>query len=438
MRLALNDAMPAISAIGGGGATFTASVEMSPSGFVTVNTVDSSGTSAGAGADGRPLVYPTVFYPTAASASRATAVTIGTGEERTGLDFVMKAARTMKVSGVVAGPQGPTPNAQVTLVPSEADDLISPVETAMAMTDGVGAFTFPGVPAGSYELHVIQAPRAGGQAGETMTFQSSNGNAPFVTRSVFINGSAPQPPLPTDPTLWGEATVSVGNQDVAGLSINLRAGARVNGQVEFVGGAQRPAADRLPTISVTLEPADAKTCAMTSSVRGRVDQGGTFTTMGVPPGRYFLRAGNPPQGWTFRIATSSGRDITDAPVEIENSDLGGVVLTFADQVAELKGTVSPASGAGDPAASVIIFPAEREGWLNYGSNPRRLRSVRADTKGAYTISNVPAGRYFVAAVSERLASDWQDPKFLEALANDATPIQVSDGQKLTQSLKVVR
>jgi hypothetical protein len=177
---------------------------------------------------------------------------------------------------------------------------------------------------------------------------------------------------------------------------------------------------------------------MTSSVRGRVDPNGSFSTMGVPPGKYFLRAANAPQGWTFRGATAGGRDVTDTPLEIESNDVGGVTLTFADQIAELKGTVAPASGAGDPAASVIIFPAEREGWVNYGSNPRRLRSVRADTKGAYTISNIPAGRYYVAAVNERMASDWQDPKFLEALANDATQIQVSDGQKLTQSLKVVR
>jgi len=439
VRLALND-MPAVGALGGGGGgvTFTASVEMSPNGFVTVNTIDSNGTSAGVAADGRPLVYPTVFYPTAASASRATAVTLGSGEERTGLDFVMKAARTMRVSGVVAGPQGPTPNVSVTLVPAEADDLVSPVETATAMTDGVGAFTFPGVPAGSYALHVIQSPRGGGPAGETFTYSTANGNATFVTRSIVVNGSAPQPPLPTDPTLWGDGTVSVGNQDVAGLSINLRAGARVNGLVDFSGGAQRPAADRLSAISVTLEPADAKTSAMTSSVRGRVDANGSFSTMGVPPGKYFLRAANAPQGWTFRGATAGGRDVTDTPLEIESNDVGGVTLTFADQIAELKGTVAPASGAGDPAASVIIFPAEREGWVNYGSNPRRLRSVRADTKGAYTISNIPAGRYYVAAVNERMASDWQDPKFLEALANDATQIQVSDGQKLTQSLKVVR
>jgi len=51
---------------------------------------------------------------------------------------------------------------------------------------------------------------------------------------------------------------------------------------------------------------------------------------------------------------------------------------------------------------------------------------------------LPAGRYLIAAVRDAVASEWQDPQFLESLASSATNMEVTDGQKVTQTLKVVR
>ena len=52
------------------------------------------------------------------------------------------------------------------------------------------------------------------------------------------------------------------------------------------------------------------------------------------------------------------------------------------------------------AATVIVFPTDRDAWTNYGTSPRRLRNVRVDKTGAFSIGNLPAGEYFVAAVPE--------------------------------------
>ncbi|HEX5213925.1 MAG TPA: carboxypeptidase-like regulatory domain-containing protein [Vicinamibacterales bacterium] len=418
-----------IAAIGGGGGrgggTFTFT-SVGPGAPIMVNGVD-VGASATPG-----VAYPTQFYPTAASASRATSITLNSGEERTGLDFNLKPVRTQRVAGVVSGPEGPATNLMVNLVPADAEDLISPVETLTAMTDGSGAFTFAAVPPGQYVLRASRNPR--GNVAERMISADGGGQVIAISRIAVAGG--PAPPLPTEQMLWSESAISVGTNDVANLAIIMRPGAKVSGALDFSGGAQRPNADQLGAISVTLEPADGRNAG---AARGRVDAAGSFTTVGVMPGKYFLKSAGAPQGWTFKGATIGGRDITDAPFEIEGSDVGGVVLTFTDRPSALAGTVTGSSGGGtDPQAAVIIFPAERELWTSYGTSPRRLRNVRADTKGAYTISNVPPGRYYVAAVREALAAEWQDPKFLETLANEATPVTIGEGQQMTQALKVVR
>jgi hypothetical protein len=158
--------------------------------------------------------------------------------------------------------------------------------------------------------------------------------------------------------------------------------------------------------------------------------------MGVPPGRYFVRAQGAPQGWTFRGATLGGRDVTDAPLEID-SDVSGLALVFTDRPIELSGRVTGDANLTE-GATVLLFPADQSAWVGYGSSTRRLRNVRADKTGAFSMGNLPAGDYYLAAVTEKIAADWQNPEFLASLTADATRVRLSDGQKLTQNVKVAR
>src|SRR6185295_13145000 len=101
--------------------------------------------------------------------------------------------------------------------------------------------------------------------------------------------------------------------DISDLTISLRTGFKVSGRVEFQGSADRPPADRLVQIPVTVEPADGK--QKTQSVPGRVDQQGNFTTTGLLPGKYVVRIGGAPSGWTFKSAVLGGTDVSETPIE---------------------------------------------------------------------------------------------------------------------------
>lgn len=438
---ALVNGMPA-----GGVATFAveARVTVGGGGGAPLMITTSSGLggppAAGAAEDGSPLTYQTEFFTGALSASRATVVTVAAGEEYTTADFHLMPVRALSFTGIVTGPDGPVANAQLQLLPADAEDLVSPVEAATASSDNNGQFEFTNVPAGTYVLRAQRAARGGAVAGEIITVMASAGdNMQFVTRQVTAArpGSAP-PPLPTEPTLWAEVPVSLGTRALAGLPVVLREGLTVSGTVAFQGSAIQPTPEARGSISISLEPADGRSADLTAIARGRVDPNGTFITMGVPAGKYILRVQGAPQGWTLRSASFGGRDITETAVELKDAPAAGVLLAFTDRPSEMKGTVRDGAGNPDPRASVIVFPTDPIGWVDTGSQPRRIRTSRTGKDGSFTIGPLPPGEYHVVAIEDSAPRSWQDPAYLEAIARSATQIRLGEGDSRSVMLTSTR
>ncbi len=100
------------------------------------------------------------------------------------------------------------------------------------------------------------------------------------------------------------------------------------------------------------------------------------------------------------------------------------------------GTVRNAAGSAD--ASVSVFPVERRAWVDYGSSPRRLQRVQPNQAGAYRITGVPAGEYFVAAVADDRSVDWRDPRHLDALSRIATRVTLADEESKALDLSARR
>jgi hypothetical protein len=368
-----------------------------------------------------------------------TVVSVGSGEERTGVDVQLRLVSTVRVSGSVTGPEGPVPNIGVRLLPAGLEDFATELgfESAVTLTDTGGAFTFLGVPSGAYTVKVLKTPRpaapAGAPAGSIMVTTGSGG-VTFGTSMIVPGGAAPLP-LPTEPTLWGTAPLAVGNTHIAGVSITLRTGVRVTGRIEFDGARQQPTPDQLQRMSVTLQPLDPRSGGVVTP--GRVTADLQFRTMDFPPGRYLVSAGGLGTDWTLKSAMFGGRDIADEPLEIAGEEISGVVLVFTDRQAQLAGTVRNAQNQGDPDADVVVFPANHQLSKDV-VNPRRTRSVRTTRTGSYTLSSLPPGDYYVVAVSSTTTRDWQDPKFLEAAAPLATRITILDGDRKTQDLRTSR
>jgi hypothetical protein len=421
-----------IEMLAAGGVAFTASVNATAVDSL-LTTLGRGGSAAGLGPDGRPLAYLTQFYPATSDSTRATLIRLQSGEERPGIDFQLRPTPTRRITGRVMGPEGPMPRTMLTLLPADTDGLASPIESTTTSTDPAGEFVFDQVPPGAYTVEVVSGPRMGVR--EAPIAMAGGGGAVMVRQVTVMNAAAP--PAPTDPTLWAALPVTVGSEDVSDAIVVLRPGPRLRGQVEFSGNATKPAPDALTSISVFLEPASGRG-RTPIPLRGRVESSGTFASPSVPPGKYLLRVGGAPQGWNFRGAFHGGHDIADEPIELGGTDISGIVLRFTDQTTELSGSVTAAGGQRDEAATVIVFPTDRGAWTNYGTSPRRLRSVRVDKNGGYSLSGLPPGEYFVTAVPEVTASDWQTLAALESLAQRARRVQIGEGQKVAQPLEVIR
>jgi hypothetical protein len=231
--------------------------------------------------------------------------------------------------------------------------------------------------------------------------------------------------------------LSVGTGDVSGIVVDLRPGGRLTGRVTFEGTSPRPAGDRLRQVSVSIEPLDgrgASSLAFINGLRGQIDANGNFKTYRLPNGRYLIRPPVAPSGWVFKSAIVDGRDISDTPLELAGADVDGLVLTFTDRPTTLSGTARDAKGAGDPTATVLIFPVDRARWIDTGPSPRRITSVRAALNGGYRFPRLPAGDYYLVALPEEDTIHWQDPVRLEALARLAIRVTLSDGETKVQDL----
>ena len=346
----------------------------------------------------------------------------------------MRPASAWRVSGTLAGANGPEANTALELLPQGTEELQRDYDftTATTVTDGSGGFTFLGVPPGNYTLRALKIPPRPITPPQTNSTVIQVGNSTISTSS----GPSTPAPIPPEPTYWTSMSVVVGASDVTGLSVSLRTGARVTGHLEFDGAAQKPAGDRLIQTVVTLDSADGRVTSSNSFTltRGVVDNTGQFKTYQLPAGKYLLRAVSVLPGWTFKSASLNGRDISDTPFDLGSEDIADVVLTFTDKPTELSGSARDTKGP-DALATVVLFPSDPALWLNQGQTPRRLKTARTGTDGSYRFSNLPPGEYLVAAVHSTLPGEWMDPQFLQRLAAQATLITIGYVEQSARDLE---
>lgn len=356
------------------------------------------------GPDGHALTYPTTLYPGTSSAVSAEPVTVGSGESISGVDIPVSYSRTATVSGVATGPDGPVPNLLVRLLPPDSTAALTSdtVPALGAVTDGSGAFVFLAVPPGEYLLSTVS---------------SSLGSTHDGAESGV--------------TLWALRPVIVGGTDVSDITVRLSAGLRISGRVVFAE-ASEPALTEDQRVMVWLRPFGAGT-GRGRSMETTVRSDGSFTTRGVPPGRYqiafsitCLTVGACPSTWKWRSTTLDGMRLAYDMLDLRGGDLSGVEATFAERSTRVAGSIVDAAGLVDSDADVIVFPADTTLWREETFS-RRVRNVHATVGGEFEIQDLPPGEYYLAAVSGPYPV--AEPDALERLVRDASRLTLRDGEQ---------
>lgn len=382
----------------------------------------SSGAQPVMSGDGRMAAYLTQFFPGAGTIGDATVVTLGSGEVRAGVDIRMPLQPTIKISGVVTGPDGPLPNLQVRLVPAaEAATADTMSEVARGTTSADGSFVMLGVPVGSYVAKVLKTPRPPMPAVAAANPQLQ----------ALMGGRFGGPATPSDAlTLFADVPVSA-DRDVDGLMITLSTGATISGRVAFVGSAAVPPATGL---TVAVQSAVGSALALQPA---RLGEDSSFVTAGYPAGHYFLNLTGRMPGWFVKSAMVNGVDALDQPFELTSENIGNVAITVIDRVTGVSGTVTGGTGAGTEG-TVIVFPAAYREWIGRGMPPRVLRNVRTQPTGAFSVSGLPARDYLIVAVTDAEVPDLQNPAVYDALARAATSVTLVEGETRTVSIKLAQ
>src|SRR6185503_2802493 len=372
--------------------------------------------------DGKPLLaYATTFHPSSTSMATAKSVRVVAGEPQENVDVVVRMAPTWQVSGTLRDADGPLQWHAVHLVPADGGD-VPVVDTATAVTDAKGAFTFFGVPPGQYIARSVRSPWPGGGG-----FGITGGTGAIPQISMM---SGPGAPL-TEPLMHVSENVAVGNRHVRGLTLVMQPGARMTGLVRFEGKAEEPT--DLSRVFVFLQPANR---GMDRNVMpGTMTNDRRFATASVLPGRYLLRV-NPP-GWVLKSAMYQGRDIANTVFDL-SADIDGAVLTFTDQPPSIRGNVTSAVAADLVGAQVVVFAADSSAWVDNGRSIPYTSSTPVGSSGEFSLLLPPDGEYFVVPLADEDSDDWQNPATLKRLSAMAVRIRVQ-GESITgQSLQLRR
>jgi hypothetical protein len=347
--------------------------------------------------NGRLRIYPTTFHPAAFLPAQAATVTLGSGEERVGVDVQLQPVPTARVSGSLVSSAGPVAATLLRLSLQGADEVSNDGLSAVTFTDSSGAFTFPAVPPGQYTMRASTRPGAGGSAaGADLS--------------------------------WLDMPVTVSGDDVEGVVAVMRPALRITARLEFEGATPRPPGRSQAAFvgsPFMLETDDGVAPAAGGSTVGVPGEQG-FTLGGYAAGRYRVRVQNSPAGWMFKSAMLNGVDVSETAFDF-NRDVADLVLTFTDRWSGVSGSIQ---GAGAGGATVIVFPIDAQSW----ASPRRLKSGRATAQGTFGISSLPPGDYYAVAIPEEQAADWRDPKMLEELARVATRVSIGEGEHKTIDL----
>jgi hypothetical protein len=402
----------------------------------------SGGINAPAGSS-RPdpvtVTYAPVFYPGTTNAANATTVTVAAGEERTGVDMSLQLVRTARIEGVVVTPNGvPPQTAQLLMLPrnaatSGAATVISFNRVAVGPD---GKFVYTGVAPGQYTISAriggagvfVGMPDMGGSVGFSrgVTTETRDQIGPVDGRGR--NASAPS-------ALWAMADITVDGNNITNLTLTMQPGLAVNGRVVVQAVGVDPPQD-LSRARVSLAPAASGGLMIgIGGTGGQVDSSGRFTLPDVTPGKYRVNAqlSSPEATWFLKSAVLNGRESLDFPIEIgPDTRVSDAVVTFTNQTQDVSGTLSDASGRPAPDFTIVVFPADKTNWLS----ARRIRTTRPGTDGTFSVKNLPAGEYRIAALVDIAPGEQSDPAFLEQLVPASVAFSLRDGEKRVQDIRI--
>ena len=337
--------------------------------------------------------YVPTYFPGTDTAATAQFISVGVGEEVGGVDVPLVAAATASIRGRVVDATGRPWHQTFVLIPR------SPISARIgARLEADGTFEFRNVAPGRYIIQANRGPQGSEAEGEFLAYE-----------------------------------VTVGARDVTNLQLQTSLGSRIAGHVTFEsatnGAGPSPGLISLSPIPVDSDVAPGKIATTSPNKEYR------FELRGIS-GERRLQAMKLPPGWALKTILANGRNVTDEVLPFGRPDqsLDAVEVVLTDRINQVVGAVTDASRRAVGAAKVVAFSVDAARWY---PGSRFMKAVTATPDGAFELSGLPTGSYFVAAARDVPPGDegWTDPAFLDSLRSTATVVTLGDGQKQAINLQ---
>ncbi len=343
-----------------------------------------------------PGYFPT-FYPNTTDSSKAQSITVGPGEDIRSVDFMLRPAHLVTVSGRVIFPISGTSvgGGSVTIEP-RGSGLVDAAHEMYDFPGKDGHFTIRNIPPGSYYL--------------VASYSEMESHRAFVTRR------------PLD----------VGINDIDDLTLTVSPGVDIPGHISWDPSPPNDA--RL--VFVSLHSVDDSPVP----VRGEPARSAeSFLLKDVPEGTYRPSVHVPGSEGHFyvksaRYGTSS---VTDAGFTVQSGANLSLDLTLSSHVAHLDGIVLTSDALPAVGAVVVLIP----------DPPRRnmkelFESVTTDQNGKFSITGIPPGEYKIFSwdsveEADWYNADWHDPEWLKPYETKGESVHLEEGDKKSVSLTVI-
>ncbi|MDP2054666.1 MAG: carboxypeptidase-like regulatory domain-containing protein [Acidobacteriota bacterium] len=345
--------------------------------------------------------FAPTYYPGTANMGEATRIPLKAGQEMSGANFALIAARMARVRGRALNSRG-EPVARAMLMLTPADPMMGMSFSAAmnnAMVGPDGSFQFANVAPGRYNLNVRPM---GGMPGANEEFAL----------------------LP----------VTVGNEDIDNLMVTTSLGATAKGIVTTDDGSAPPF--RPEQVQIFAQPAE-MTMNMIGGGPTRVNDDFSFELVALFDRRLLRASVSQPPGWYLKAVMYDGEDVTDKGVEFTTGRAyEGLEVIFTQKATDLSGLVTDDRNRPVLDATVVVFPANRDLWT-FGS--RYLRTARPDTNGRYNFRALPPSDDYLMIVVQNLESgQGGDPEFLARAREEAKPVTLTEGETKAVDVKLSR
>jgi hypothetical protein len=351
----------------------------------------------------QPAGFLPTYAPSAISADAGTRLTVVGGEEHAGIDIQVRQLRASTITGVVTN-MPPAQGAPVRVqVMSYREPFTGSTNGASVNPDG--RFTIANLQPGTYMVVATLMPPP--------NVASNPSGAP--------GGSASQP------RLTARATATVGDDMSIPVTLDLRPGRSVSGQMT-IDLSRQPASP--PTVTVRMAIAPGEAPSFGGLPTAQVDSSGRFTIPDVPPGRYVLSASLP-----VRSARLGGVELLDSYLEVSgDEDILGIQVLVSDRSSILSGLITPGGDYDAAEYTIIVASSDPDHWR---PGSRRIQTARANLAGRYTVS-LPPGSYVVGLVTDFESGMQNDAEFLKALVASGVPVTIGEGDRVTRDLRAGR